>query len=121
MLWGEDDVSATSELDVPVRAAAHEARREDVVLDDRAGERVHVATGEESGTTTCAPARWSGPCPRPGVGALAVDVTGEQLVTGADDGTIMTLGLIALGLGTADDVITPVALGRSTTRSSTCW
>ena len=30
VLWGEDDVSATSELGVPVRAAAHEPRREDL-------------------------------------------------------------------------------------------
>ena len=45
-LWGEDDVSATSELGVPVLAAAHEPRREDALQDGRAGERVHVATGE---------------------------------------------------------------------------
>ena len=46
VLWGEDDVSATSELGVPVRAVAHEPRREDVVTEARAGERAHVATGD---------------------------------------------------------------------------
>ena len=50
-LWGEDDVSAVSDLGVPVRAAAMEPRREG--LDgERAGERVHVATATPSGPTT---------------------------------------------------------------------
>ena len=48
-LWGEDDVSATSELGVPGprrgrRAAPRRRRRR---RGDRAGERLHVATGSE--------------------------------------------------------------------------
>jgi hypothetical protein len=110
MAWGEDDVSATSALGVPVRAAAHEPRREDVVLDDMAGERVHVATGDEIRTYDLRTRQVLGTVPAVGVGALAVDLVGEQLVTGADDGSITTLGLIALGLGPADEIVAPVPL-----------
>ena len=49
VLWGEDDVSATSDLGVPVRRLGHRAaaRSTRTSADDRAGERLHVATGTE--------------------------------------------------------------------------
>ena len=48
VLWGEDHVSATSDLGVPVRASVIEPRRDDETLPGgRAGERLHVATGTE--------------------------------------------------------------------------
>ena len=47
VLLGGDEVSATSDLGVPVRAAAIEHRREDPLTGERAGERVHIATGDE--------------------------------------------------------------------------
>ena len=46
--WGDDRVSATSDLGVPVRDAIVEVRRDDPALPDgRAGDRVHVVTGSE--------------------------------------------------------------------------
>ena len=45
VLWGEDHVSGLSDLGVPVRAAVVEPRR-DGLDGERAGERVHVATGD---------------------------------------------------------------------------
>ena len=48
MLWGQDDVSATSDLGVPVDGAVVEPRREDAATPGQhAGERLHVATGTE--------------------------------------------------------------------------
>ena len=48
VLWGEDHVSATSDLETPVRAVAIEPRRVDELAPDQhAGERLHVATGTE--------------------------------------------------------------------------
>ena len=67
-LWGEDDVSATSELGVPVLAAAHEPRREDSLQDGRAGERIHVATGSEIRSYDLRSRASSGRSMRPGSG-----------------------------------------------------
>ena len=48
VLWGEDHVSATSSLGVPVRAAVIEPRRDDPAAPGgRAGDRLHIATGSE--------------------------------------------------------------------------
>ena len=47
VVFGEDEVSATSDLGVAVRDAAIEPRREDILFDAWGGERVHVATGSE--------------------------------------------------------------------------
>ena len=46
VLWGEDHVSGTGDLGTPVVAAAIEHRREDPITGERAGERVHLATGD---------------------------------------------------------------------------
>ncbi|MEX1171901.1 MAG: phospholipid carrier-dependent glycosyltransferase [Chloroflexota bacterium] len=101
-LWGEDHVSATSDLGVPIRAAAHEPRRDDAILDERAGERLHVATGDEVRTYDLRTRVLVGVIPAPGVSALAVDGSADQLLVGFDDGTIATLDLIAIGLGGAE-------------------
>ena len=48
VLWGEDQVDATSDLGVPVRDAIIEPRREDPAAPGgQAGDRLHVATGTE--------------------------------------------------------------------------
>ncbi len=48
VLWGQDHVSATSDLETPVRAVAVEPRRVDELAPDQhAGERLHIATGTE--------------------------------------------------------------------------
>ena len=99
VLWGEDEVRATSRLGVSVRAVAHEPRREDVVLGERAGERVHVATGQEIRTYDLRTRALVSTIPAPGAAALAYDHTGARLVVGFDDGSIKTVDLLAIGLG----------------------
>ncbi|MEO6207214.1 MAG: glycosyltransferase 87 family protein, partial [Candidatus Limnocylindrales bacterium] len=102
VLWGEDEVRATSRLGVSVRAVAHEPRREDVVLGERAGERVHVATGQEIRTYDLRTRGLVSIISAPGVAALTYDHTGARLVVGFDDGSIKTVDLLAIGLGGVD-------------------
>lgn len=109
VLWGEDDVRATSDLGTPVRAAAIEHRREDAVTGERAGERVHVATGSEIRTYDLRSRELVGVVPAPGSSALAMDPTSEQLVVGFDDGTISTIDLTAIGL---QEGLAPLEVGQ---------
>ena len=106
VLWGGDHVQATGELGVPVRAVAIEPRREDGTT--RAGERVHIATGDSILTEDLRTRRTIAETPAPGVGAVAVDPTLTRLVLGADDGTISTVDLTSIGVEGADS--TPVRL-----------
>ena len=70
VLWGEDDVAATSELGVPVVASAVEPRRiEAERARDRAGERLHIATGTEIRTYDLRTRDLSRSSPRPGASA----------------------------------------------------
>ncbi|HEY4632831.1 MAG TPA: hypothetical protein VIH00_02855, partial [Candidatus Limnocylindrales bacterium] len=103
-VWGEDDVRATSALGVGVRAAAHEPRHDDAA-GARAGERVHVATGEEIRTYDLRTRELVRTVAAPGSSALAVDVTGGRLIIGHDDGSLSALDL-------ADADAAPVALGQ---------
>jgi len=112
VLWGEDDVSATSRLGVPVRATAREPRRDDELMGGRAGERVHVATGQEIRTYDLRTRALIGVIPASGAGALAVDSTGSQLVVGFDDGSISTVELSAIGLGGPEPGAAPISLAR---------
>ena len=88
VLWGEDDVAATSELGVPVRASVVEPRREEPTAPGgRAGERLHIATGiRESGPTTCARGRSSPRSRLPGSRRSPSIRAGLELVVGFDDG-----------------------------------
>ena len=106
VLWGGDHVQATSELGVPVRAVTIEPRREDGTA--RAGERLHIATGDEIHTEDLRTRRTIADTPAPGVGAIAVDPTLTRLILGADDGTISTIDLTAIGAEGSD--ATPVRL-----------
>ncbi len=111
--WGEDHVSATSDLGVPVRAALVEPRRDDATLPGgRAGERLHVATGSEIRTYDLRSRALISTIAAPGVSALAIDPSGEQLVAGFDDGRIATLGLASIGPDAAGAGMTPVPLGQ---------
>jgi C-terminal four TMM region of protein-O-mannosyltransferase/Dolichyl-phosphate-mannose-protein mannosyltransferase len=113
VLWGEDDVSATSELDVPVRAAVVEPRREDdLEPGGRAGERLHVATGTEIRTYDLVTRELIESIAAPGASALAIDENVGQLVIGYDDGRIATLDLASIVGGSAADggpAIVPLA------------
>ena len=103
VLWGEDHVSATSDLEVPVRAVAVEPRRiDELAPDQRAGERLHVATGTEIRTydlrTRAADLDHPAPRARP---RWPSTTTGNQLVIGYDDGRLATLDLTSIAIGGA--------------------
>ena len=120
--WGEDHVSATSDLGVTVRAAAVEPRRDAgpvatdaspagsaTVPEVRAGERLHIATGSEIRTYDLRTRALISVVAAPGAGALAIDETGNQLVIGYDDGRLATLDLDLIGAG---GVATGLPAGR---------
>ncbi len=111
VLFGQDGVGATSDLGVPVVAAAVEPRRiDELVSGGRAGERLHVATGTEVRTYDLRTRALIGTITAPGVSALAVDVTGHQLIIGYGDGRIATMDLSLLGEGGADLGLEPTPL-----------
>jgi hypothetical protein len=112
VLWGEDDVASTSELGVPVVASVVEPRRVDPSAPgQRAGERLHVATGTEIRTYDLTTRQLVSVVPAQGSSALAIDPTGSQLVVGFDDGRLATLDLDSSGVGGVDGGVEPVALG----------
>ncbi|MGZ8514395.1 MAG: hypothetical protein ACXW4H_04585, partial [Candidatus Limnocylindrales bacterium] len=87
VLWGEDHVDATSALGVPVRDAAIEPRRADPQAPGgQAGDRLHVATGSEIRTYDLATRALVSVVPAAGVGTVAFDSVGRQLILGYDDG-----------------------------------
>ena len=105
VLWGEDDVQAMSELEVPVRAAAVEPRRADEFAPGgRAGERLHIATGTEIRTYDLRTRGLIDSIAAPGANALAFDESVDQLVIGYDDGRVATLDLASIVGGSAADV-----------------
>ncbi len=114
VLWGQDDVSATSDLEVPVRAVAIEPRRiDELAPGQRAGERLHVATGTEIRTYDLRSRALISTIPAPGATALAVDGTVNQLVIGYEDGRIATLDLASVGDG-ASGVTAPTIVPLAT-------
>jgi hypothetical protein len=112
VLWGDDHVSGTSDLGVPVRAAAIEHRREDVFTNDRAGERVHIATGAQIRTEDLRSRQIVSVIAAPGSSALAVDTTADRLIIGFDDGSIATVDLTVIGLDGVDSGIELVPLAK---------
>ena len=123
VLWGKDNVSATSDLGVPVVAAAVEPRRGSTSSSPAAAPASDCTSrpGPRSGPTTSRPAPSISTIAAPGATALAVDATGNQLVIGYDDGRIATLDLALLG--TAARPRAAADAGRLTpgpSRSSTC-
>ncbi|MEO8572149.1 MAG: phospholipid carrier-dependent glycosyltransferase, partial [Chloroflexota bacterium] len=97
--WGGDHIESTSDLGVPVRADAIEPRRADPATGQRAGERLHVATGSEIRTYDLVTRKLVSIVAAPGAGTLAIDQTNNQLVIGYDDGRIATLDLDLIGQG----------------------
>ena len=92
--FGNDKVNATSDLGVPVVAAAVEPRRlDETAPGGAAGERLHIATGTEIRTYDLVTRDLVSTVPAEGATALAIDETGNQLVIGYGDGRIATLGL----------------------------
>jgi hypothetical protein len=111
VVWGEDDVAATSDLGTPVRAAALEPRWDDPLQGGEAGGRVHLVTGELIRTEDLATRRTVGAIAAPGASAVAVDLVADRLVVGYEDGAVRTVDLTAIGLGGVDIGLQPVDLG----------
>ena len=78
VLWGQDEVSATSELGTPVTATVVEPRRDDRLAGGRAGERLHVATGTEIHTFDLRTRQLIGVMAAPGATALAMSDPGPS-------------------------------------------
>ena len=112
VLWGGDHVRGTADIGAPIRAAAIEHRREDVFTGDRAGERVHLATGAEIRTEDLRTRATVSVIPAPGSSALAVDDSADQLIVGFEDGRLATIDLTVIGLGGVDAGLEPVDLTK---------
>ena len=111
VLWGEDRVSATSALGVPVRAAVIEPRHDDPQAPGgRAGGRLHIATGSEIRTYDLGTRDLRSTVGADGAAALAFDPTGGQLILGYDDGRIATLDTASLGAVGVDLGLRPTIL-----------
>jgi hypothetical protein len=92
--FGDDRVSGTSDLGVPVRDALVEPRRDDPSLPQaRAGDRVHVATGSEVRSYDLETRQLVATVSIPGADSLAIDPVAEQLYVGTDGGEIVTIAL----------------------------
>ena len=112
VIWGGDDVAATSELGVPVKAVVVEPRRDEPTAPGgRAGERLHVATGTEIRTYDLRTRALISTIPAPGVSALAIDPGGTEMVVGYDDGRVATLDLGSIS-GDAAAGVAPLDLGK---------
>ena len=111
VLWGQDEVTATSDLGVIVRDAAIEHRRVDAGSGARVGERVHLATPDGIQTLDLRTRATVARMPLTGVTALAVDTVGSRLIIGRDDGSIDEVDLDTVGLGGPDATPEPTPLG----------
>src|SRR5439155_8757013 len=95
--WGDDRVTATSSLGVPVVDAAIEKRYDDPALSGgHGGDRVEVVTGSELKSYDLVTRALVASEPLDGAAAVAVDSTEHQLFIGSSDGTIWTYDLTAL-------------------------
>ena len=115
--WGDDRVSATSDLGVPVRDALIEPRRDDPALPGgRAGDRVHVVTGTELRSYDLLTREPVFAASVPGAVALTIDPVLERLFIGTTDGKILTFDLYSLdgvtSIETSGLVGSPQAFGQ---------
>jgi hypothetical protein len=92
--WGGDRVGATSELGVPVRAAAVEQRWLDS-LDPgrRSGDRLHVATGSDVRSYDLRTRQLEAVVHVDGAAALTVNPADHLLYVGTDAGDVLTIDL----------------------------
>jgi len=115
--WGDDRVTATSKLGVPVLDAVIEPRNTDPAFaGDRAGDRVDVVTGSELRSYDLDTRALVATIPITGASAVAVDETGFRLFVGSRDGSISTVDVTALdtvrNLGSAAVTPDPIAFGQ---------
>ena len=109
--FGDDPVTATSHLDVPVKAVAIEPRWSDPGLTTgRDGDRLYVATGSDVPVYDLQTRGLVATLPVPGATAVAVDTVDHVAYVGTSGGSIWSLatsrldGLQAAGTRGAPDV-----------------
>jgi 4-amino-4-deoxy-L-arabinose transferase-like glycosyltransferase len=87
--FGDNQVTSQGNLGVPVRAAAIEGRWDDPSLpNDRAGDRVYIATGSEVRAYDLATREQVATIPAPGASSVTVDEALHRLYIGTDSGQI---------------------------------
>src|SRR5689334_21404671 len=95
--WGDDRVSATSDLVVPVADAVIEPRDDGRTLPNaRAGDRVDVVTGSELRSYDLESRALVASIPIADAKAIAFDSSGNQLFVGSASGDIATVDASSL-------------------------
>jgi hypothetical protein len=96
VLFGDDQVTATSELGVPVKDAAIEPRWDDPRLPgERAGDRLYIATGSDVRVYDLLTRAPVATIVAPGAQSIAVDTAGHRLFIGTSGGTVLQLDTAA--------------------------
>ena len=107
--WGDDRVSATSSLGVPVLDAVIEPRHDDATLPEgRAGDRVDIVTGSELRSYDLLTRKLVASIPIDGARAVAFDPVGDQVLVGSADGRIVSVDATSLDLARASPTSGPV-------------
>ncbi|HTG41089.1 MAG TPA: phospholipid carrier-dependent glycosyltransferase, partial [Methylomirabilota bacterium] len=108
--WGDDRVTGTSDLGVPVRDALVEPRRDDPTLpDNRAGDRLHVVTGSELRSYDLQTRELVATTSIAGADALAIDPVLNRVYVGTSDGQIVTVQQAPLDALRGGGVASPAA------------
>ena len=115
--WGDDRVTATASLGVPVVDAAFEKRSDDTLVPGRRnGDRVDVVTGSELRSYDLVTRDLVATMPIAGASAVAIDGSSGRLFVGSSDGSIVTIDtdvLDALRSGASASLLPdPVAVGH---------
>ena len=115
--WGDDRVSATSSLGVPVLDAVIEPRHDDPTMPEgRAGDRVEVVTGSELRSYDLLTRKLVAAVPIDGARAVAFDPVGDQLFVGSADGQIVSVDAASLdgarASPTSGPAVEAIAIGR---------
>ncbi|HEY8845208.1 MAG TPA: hypothetical protein VIM24_00995, partial [Candidatus Limnocylindrales bacterium] len=110
VVLGDDQVSATSELGVPVLDAVIEPRHDDPTMPNgRAGDRVDIVTGSELRSYDLLSRNLVATIPIDGARAVAFDATASELFVGSSDGSITTVDVASLDAARSPSTSTPVA------------
>ena len=110
--WGDDRVSATSELGVPVRDAVIEPRRADrAAPNGRGGERLYAATGDGVVVYSLRTRARIAEVTISGATALAFDRSGRELFIGTTAGGIVALDTAVLDAVPDGSLLEPRPIG----------
>jgi Gpi18-like mannosyltransferase len=112
--WGDDRVSATSELGGPVHDALAEARRDDALAPGgRAGERLYVATGDGVVVHSLRTRDRIADVSVPGASALGLDDVGRTLFVGTSTGSIVEIDVSVLDIVADGGLVSPRAVAET--------